>query len=187
VTTCWGFAGGQGQFHTAGRHVEVVLKGRPNGARRQSDPDHPIVLSGKACRDYGCDAVSFTATAGLNIGGRFSKAQFQYTYSVKRFCRTGMNGRRTKSRQKLRTVPGVPRREDDQQDKGLEPNDGRSLTRLHAGHYPVSRWMTLVTRSFGQAPGFPPCIASEPVSLVMEVDNPKLRPGTDALTKYYVK
>jgi multidrug efflux pump len=125
-----------------------------------------------------------TATQDLNIGGRFSNAQFQYTIQSEDL--QDLNYWAPRILAKLRSLPELRDVNSDQQDKGLAAEvvvDRDTASRL--GITPAQVDAALYS-SFGQAQVSTMYKELNQYHVVMEVD-PKLLPGTDALKNTYVK
>jgi len=189
VNNAVGFAGGQGSSNTG--RMFVVLK-PPNerdkvGSGRLKRPvtaDQIINrLRGKLAIIPGA-TLFLTATQDLNIGGRFSNAQFQYTIQSEDL--QDLNYWAPRILAKLRTLPELRDVNSDQQDKGLAAEvivDRDTASRL--GITPAQVDAALYA-SFGQAQVSTMYRQLNQYHVVMEVD-PKLLPGTDALRNTYVK
>jgi multidrug efflux pump len=124
-----------------------------------------------------------TATQDLNIGGRFSNAQFQYTLQSEDLKE--LNYWTPRLLAKLRTLPQLKDVNTDQQDKGLAAQvqvdrDTASKLGITAAQVDAALY-----ESFGQAQVSTMYKQLNQYHVVMEVD-PKLLPGTDALNNTYV-
>jgi multidrug efflux pump len=179
VNNAVGFSGGQGSSNTG--RMFVVLK-LPN--QRKATADQIINrLRGKLAVIPGA-TLFLTATQDLNIGGRFSNAQFQYTIQSEDL--QDLNYWAPRILAKLRTLPELRDVNTDQQDKGLAAEvvvDRDTASRL--GITPAQVDGALYA-SFGQAQVSTMYRPLNQYHVVMEVD-PKLLPGTDALRNTYVK
>ncbi|MGC2696927.1 MAG: multidrug efflux RND transporter permease subunit [Candidatus Angelobacter sp.] len=179
VNNVAGFSGGQGSSNTG--RMFVVLK-PPN--ERKATADQIINrLRGKLAVIPGA-TLFLTATQDLNIGGRFSNAQFQYT--IQSEVLQDLNYWAPRIQAKLRTLPELRDVNSDQQDKGLAANvvvDRDTASRL--GITPAQVDAALYS-SFGQAQVSTMYKQLNQYHVVMEVD-PKLLPGTGALNYTYVK
>jgi len=179
VNNVVGFSGGQGSSNTG--RMFVVLK-PPN--ERKATADQIINrLRGKLAVIPGA-TLFLTATQDLNIGGRFSNAQFQYTIQSEDL--QDLNYWAPRIQAKLRSLPELRDVNSDQQDKGLAADvvvDRDTASRL--GITPAQVDAALYS-SFGQAQVSTMYKALNQYHVVMEVD-PKLLPGTDALRNTYVK
>src|SRR6476660_1263385 len=179
VNNVAGFSGGQGSSNTG--RMFVVLK-PPN--ERKATADQIINrLRGKLAVIPGA-TLFLTATQDLNIGGRFSNAQFQYTIQSEDL--QDLNYWSPRILAKLRTLPELRDVNTDQQDKGLAAEvvvDRDTASRL--GITPAQVDAALYA-SFGQAQVSTMYRQLNQYHVVMEVD-PKLLPGTDALRNTYVK
>jgi multidrug efflux pump len=181
------FSGGQGSSNSG--RMFVVLK--PNGERggktkaeRNATADQIINrLRGKLAVIPGA-TLFLTATQDLQIGGRQSNAQFQYTIQSEDLQELNYWSPRILA--KLRALPELRDVNSDQQDKGLAADvvvDRDTASRL--GITPAQVDAALYA-SFGQAQVSTMYKALNQYHVVMEVD-PKLLPGTDALSETYVK
>src|SRR6266853_1301474 len=179
VNNVVGFSGGQGSSNTG--RMFVVLK-PPN--ERKATADQIINrLRGKLAVIPGA-TLFLTATQDLNIGGRFSNAQFQYTIQSEDL--QDLNYWAPRIQAKLRTLPELRDVNSDQQDKGLAAEvivDRDTASRLGVTAAQVDG--TLYA-SFGQAQVSTMYKSLNQYHVVMEVD-PTLLPGTDALRNTYVK
>jgi multidrug efflux pump len=187
VNNVAGFSGGQGSSNSG--RMFIVLK--PNGQRggktkaeRNATADQIINrLRGKLAVIPGA-TLFLTATQDLNIGGRFSNAQFQYTIQSEDL--QDLNYWAPRILAKLRSLPELRDVNSDQQDKGLAADvivDRDTASRL--GITPAQVDAALYD-SFGQAQVSTMYRQLNQYHVVMEVD-PKLLPGTEALKKTYVK
>jgi multidrug efflux pump len=125
-----------------------------------------------------------TATQDLNIGGRFSNAQFQYTIQSEDL--NELNYWAPRILAKLRSLPELRDVNSDQQDKGLAAQvtvDRDTASRLGISPSQVD---AALYESFGQAQVSTMYKQLNQYHVVMEV-NPKLLPGPDALQNTYVK
>jgi multidrug efflux pump len=179
VNNVAGFSGGQGSSNTG--RMFVVLK--PPDERKATADQIINRLRGKLAVVPGA-TLFLTATQDLNIGGRFSNAQFQYTIQSEDLQELNYWAPRIQA--KLRSLPELRDVNSDQQDKGLAANvvvDRDTASRL--GITPAQVDAALYS-SFGQAQVSTMYKALNQYHVVMEVD-PKLLPGTDALRNTYVK
>jgi multidrug efflux pump len=187
VNNVAGFSGGQGSSNSG--RMFIVLK--PNGQRggktkaeRNATADQIVNrLRGKLAIIPGA-TLFLTATQDLNIGGRFSNAQFQYTIQSEDL--QDLNYWAPRILAKLRSLPELRDVNSDQQDKGLAVDvvvDRDTASRL--GITPAQVDAALYS-SFGQAQVSTMYKQLNQYHVVMEVD-PKLLPGTDALKNTYVK
>ncbi|MGC2743127.1 MAG: multidrug efflux RND transporter permease subunit [Candidatus Angelobacter sp.] len=187
VNNVAGFSGGQGSSNSG--RMFIVLK--PNGQRggktkaeRNATADQIINrLRGKLAVIPGA-TLFLTATQDLNIGGRFSNAQFQYTIQSEDL--QDLNYWVPRILAKLRSLPELRDVNSDQQDKGLAADvivDRDTASRL--GITPAQVDAALYA-SFGQAQVSTMYKQLNQYHVVMEVD-PKLLPGTEALKNTYVK
>jgi multidrug efflux pump len=180
VNNAVGFAGGQGSSNTG--RMFVVLK--PPSQRANATADQIINrLRGKLAVVPGA-TLFLTATQDLNIGGRFSNAQFQYTIQSEDL--QDLNYWAPRIQAKLRTLPELRDVNSDQQDKGLAAEvivDRDTASRLGISPAQVD---AALYASFGQAQVSTMYKQLNQYHVVMEVD-PKLLPGTDALRNTYVK
>src|SRR6185312_1535876 len=125
-----------------------------------------------------------TATQDLNICGRFSNAQFQYTIQAEDLNELNYWSRRILA--KLRSLHELRDVNTDQQDKGLSANvvvDRATASRLGISPAQVD---AALYASFGQAQVSTMYRELNQYHVVMEVD-PKLLSGLDALQNTYVK
>jgi multidrug efflux pump len=123
-------------------------------------------------------------TQDLQIGGRQSNAQFQYTLQSEDL--QDLNYWAPRIQAKLRTLPELRDVNSDQQDKGLAAEvvvDRDTASRLGITSAAVD---AALYASFGQAQVSTMYRQLNQYHVVMEVD-PKLLPGTDALRNTYVK
>jgi multidrug efflux pump len=179
VNNAVGFAGGQGSSNTG--RMFVVLK--PQNKRNATADQIINRLRGKLSVIPGA-TLFLTATQDLNIGGRFSNAQFQYTIQSEDL--QDLNYWAPRILGKLRSLPELRDVNSDQQDKGLAAEvivDRDTASRL--GITPAQVDAALYA-SFGQAQVSTMYRQLNQYHVVMEVD-PKLLPGTDALRNTYVK
>jgi len=187
VNNAVGFAGGQGSSNSG--RMFIVLK--PNGERggktkaeRNATADQIINrLRGKLAVIPGA-TLFLTATQDLNIGGRFSNAQFQYTIQSEDLQELNYWAPRILA--KLRGLTELRDVNSDQQDKGLAAEvlvDRDTASRLGISSAQVD---AALYASFGQAQVSTMYKQLNQYHVVMEVD-PKLLPGTDALQNTYVK
>jgi multidrug efflux pump len=178
VDTVVGFAGGQGTSNTG--RMFITLK--PLNQRKSSADQIINRLRPKLAAVPGA-TLFLTATQDLNIGGRFSNAQFQYTLQSEDLKELNYWAPRLLA--KLRTLPQLKDVNTDQQDKGLAAQiqvDRDTASKL--GITPAQVDAALY-ESFGQDQVSTMYKQLNQYHVVMEVD-PKLLPGTDALNNTYV-
>jgi multidrug efflux pump len=185
VNTVMGFCGGQGTSNTG--RMFATLKPpaeRDKIGRRPVTVDQVINrLRGKLSVVPGA-TLFLTATQDLNIGGRFSNAQFQYTLQSEELGE--LNTWAPLVLAKLRSLPELRDVNTDQQDKGLSAEvivDRDTASRLGISPAQVD---AALYQSFGQAQVSVMYKQLNQYHVVMEVD-PKLLPGPDALRNTYVK
>src|SRR5579864_8846065 len=179
VNNVVGFSGGQGSSNTG--RMFVVLK--PPDERKATADQIINRLRGKLAVVAGA-TLFLTATQDLNIGGRFSNAQFQYT--IQSEVLQDLNYWAPRIQAKLRSLPELRDVNSDQQDKGLAAEvivDRDTASRLGISPAQVD---AALYASFGQAQVSTMYRQLNQYHVVMEVD-PKLLPGTDALRNTYVK
>jgi multidrug efflux pump len=179
VNNVVGFSGGQGSSNTG--RMFVVLK--PPDERKATADQIINRMRPKLAVIPGA-TLFLTATQDLNIGGRQSNAQFQYTIQSEDL--QDLNYWAPRIQAKLRSLPELRDVNSDQQDKGLAAEvivDRDTASRL--GITPAQVDAALYA-SFGQAQVSTMYKALNQYHVVMEVD-PKLLPGTDALRDTYVK
>ncbi len=173
------FSGGQGSANTG--RMFVVLK--PPSERKATADQIINRLRPKLAVVPGA-TLFLTATQDLNIGGRQTNAQFQYTIQSEDL--QDLNNWTPRILAKLKSLPELRDVNSDQQDKGLAADvvvDRDTASRL--GITPAQVDAALYA-SFGQAQVSTMYKALNQYHVVMEVD-PKLLPGTDALKNTYVK
>jgi multidrug efflux pump len=173
------FSGGQGSANTG--RMFVVLK--PPSERKVTADQIINRLRPKLAVVPGA-TLFLTATQDLNIGGRQTNAQFQYTIQSEDL--QDLNNWTPRILAKLKSLPELRDVNSDQQDKGLAADvvvDRDTASRL--GITPAQVDAALYA-SFGQAQVSTMYKALNQYHVVMEVD-PKLLPGTDALKNTYVK
>ncbi|HEY6305625.1 MAG TPA: multidrug efflux RND transporter permease subunit [Candidatus Angelobacter sp.] len=178
VDTVVGFAGGQGTSNTG--RMFITLK--PLNQRKSSADQIINRLRPKLAAVPGA-TLFLTAVQDLNIGGRFSNAQFQYTLQSEDL--NELNYWAPRLLAKLRTQPELKDVNTDQQDKGLAAQiqvDRDTASRL--GITPAQVDAALY-ESFGQDQVSTMYQQLNQYHVVMEVD-PKLLPGPDALNNTYV-
>ena len=112
VNNVVGFSGGQGSSNTG--RMFVVLK-PPN--ERKATADQIINRLRPKLAVVPGATLFLTATQDLNIGGRFSNAQFQYTIQSEDL--QDLNYWAPRILAKLRSLPELRDVNSDQQDKGL--------------------------------------------------------------------
>ena len=180
VNNAVAFSGGQGSSNSG--RMFIVLK--PPSERKHATADQIINrLRGKLAVIPGA-TLFLTATQDLNIGGRFSNAQFQYTLQSEDLQE--LNYWAPRILEKFRTLPELRDVNTDQQDKGLAADvvvDRDTASRLGVSSAAVD---AALYNSFGQAQVSTMYLPLNQYHVVMEVD-PKLLPGTDALKNTYVK
>jgi multidrug efflux pump len=179
VNNAVGFAGGQGSSNSG--RMFVVLK--PPSERKATADQIINRLRGKLAVVPGA-TLFLTATQDLNIGGRFSNAQFQYTIQAEDLQELNYWAPRILA--KLRGLPELRDVNSDQQDKGLAADvvvDRDTASRLGISSAQVD---AALYASFGQAQVSTMYRQLNQYHVVMEVD-PRLLPGTDALQNTYVK
>ena len=178
VNTVVGFVGGQGS-QNSGR-MFVTLK--PLGQRKSSADQIINRLRGKLAVIPGA-TLFLQATQDLQIGGRFSNSQFQYTLQSE-----NLDDLRTWSPrvlEKFRTVPELRDVNSDQQDHGLEAQvvvDRVTASRLGISAAQVD---AVLGDSFGQRQVSIMYRALNQYHVVMEVA-PQFQQGPDALKNIYV-
>jgi multidrug efflux pump len=179
VNNAVAFSGGQGSSNSG--RMFIVLK--PLSERKVTADQIINRLRGKLAVIPGA-TLYLTATQDLNIGGRQSNAQFQYTIQDEDLQELNYWSPRILA--KLRGLPELRDVNSDQQDKGLAADvvvDRDTASRL--GITPAQVDAALYA-SFGQAQVSTMYKQLNQYHVVMEVD-PKLLPGTDALRNTYVK
>jgi multidrug efflux pump len=179
VNNVAGFSGGQGSSNSG--RMFIVLK-PPN--ERKATADQIINRLRPKLAVVPGATLFLTATQDLNIGGRQSNAQFQYTIQSEDL--QDLNFWVPRILAKLRSLPELRDVNSDQQDKGLAAEvtiDRDTASRL--GITPAQVDAALYA-SFGQAQVSTMYRQLNQYHVVMEVD-PKLLPGTDALKNTYVK
>jgi multidrug efflux pump len=179
VNNVAGFSGGQGSSNSG--RMFIVLK-PPN--ERKATADQIINRLRPKLAVVPGATLFLTATQDLNIGGRQSNAQFQYTIQSEDL--QDLNYWVPRILAKLRSLPELRDVNSDQQDKGLAAEvtiDRDTASRL--GITPAQVDAALYA-SFGQAQVSTMYRQLNQYHVVMEVD-PNLLPGTDALKNTYVK
>jgi multidrug efflux pump len=179
VVNAVSFTGGQGASNTG--RMFITLK--PLNERKSSADQIINRLRGKLAVVPGA-TLFLTATQDLNIGGRFSNAQFQYTLTSENL--DDLNYWAPRLLAKLRKLPELRDVNSDQQDRGLSAQvvvDRDTASRL--GITPAQVDAALY-QSFGQAQVSTMYKQLNQYHVVMEVD-PSLLPGPDALNNTYVK
>ncbi len=179
VNNVVGFAGGQGSSNTG--RMFVVLK--PPSERKATADQIINRLRGKLSVVPGA-TLFLQPTQDLQIGGRQSNAQFQYTLQSEDLQELNYWAPRILA--KLRSLPELRDVNTDQQDKGLAAEvvvDRDTASRLGITAAQVD---AALYASFGQAQVSTIYRPLNQYHVVMEVD-PKLLPGTDALKNTYVK
>jgi multidrug efflux pump len=185
VNTVVGFAGGSGTSNTGRMFVTLKpLNERDKVGHRPVSVEQVINrLRGRLSVVPGA-TLFLTATQDLNIGGRFSNAQFQYTLQSENL--QDLNYWAPRILAKLRTLPELRDVNTDQQDKGLAAQvtvDRDTAARLGISPAQVD---AALYASFGQAQVSTMYRQLNQYHVVMEV-NPKLLSGPDALKNTYVK
>ena len=173
------FAGGNGTSNTG--RMFITLK--PPSQRKATADQLVNRLRGKLSVVPGA-TLFLTATQDLNIGGRFSNAQFQYTIQSEDL--NELNYWSPRLLAKLRTEPELRDVNTDQQDKGLAAQvvvDRDSASRLGISPAQVDAALYM---AFGQAQVSTMYMQLNQYHVVMEVD-PKFQGGPDALNNIYVK
>ncbi|MCU1220159.1 MAG: mdtC, partial [Candidatus Angelobacter sp.] len=179
VNNAVGFAGGQGSSNTG--RMFVVLK--PPSERKATADQIVNRLRSKLAVVPGA-TLFLVPTQDLQIGGRFSNAQFQYTIQSEVLQDLNYWGPRIQA--KLRSLPELRDVNSDQQDKGLAAEvivDRDTASRLGVTAAQVD---AALYASFGQAQVSTMYNSLNQYHVVMEVD-PRLLPGPDALKNTYVK
>jgi multidrug efflux pump len=185
VSTAVGFAGGQGTSNTGRMFVTLKpMNERDKVGYRAVSVDQVINrLRAKLAVIPGA-TLFLTATQDLNIGGRFSNAQFQYTLQAEDL--NDLNYWAPRILAKLRSLPELRDVNTDQQDKGLAAQvtvDRDTASRLGISPAQVD---AALYASFGQAQVSTIYRQLNQYHVVMEVD-PNLLSGPDALQHTYVK
>ncbi len=185
VQTAVGFAGGQGVSNTGRMFVTLKpLEQRDKIGHRPVSVEQVINRLRPRLAQIPGATLFLTAVQDLNIGGRFSNAQFQYTIQAEDL--NELNYWSPRILAKLRSLPELRDVNTDQQDKGLSAQvtvDRDTASRL--GITPAQVDAALY-ESFGQAQVSTMYRQLNQYHVVMEVD-PKLLPGPDALKNTYVK
>jgi multidrug efflux pump subunit AcrB len=179
VSNAVAFSGGQGSSNSG--RMFIVLK--PPSQRKATADQIINRLRGKLAVVPGA-TLFLTATQDLQIGGRQSSAQFQYTLQDEDLQE--LNYWAPRILEKLRTLPELRDVNTDQQDKGLAADvvvDRDTASRLGVSSAQID---AALYNSFGQAQVSTMYMPLNQYHVVMEVD-PKLLPGTDALRNTYVK
>jgi multidrug efflux pump len=189
VNKVMGFAGGQGTSNT-GRMFMTLKPPNERDKIGSGRFKHPVTadevinrLRGKLAQVPGA-TLFLTAVQDLNIGGRFSNAQFQYTLQSEDL--NELNYWAPRILQKLRSLPELRDVNTDQQDRGLASFvqvDRDTASRLGVSSAQVD---AALYQSFGQAQVSTIYRQLNQYHVVMEVD-PKLMSGQDALKNTYVK
>ncbi|HEY2393204.1 MAG TPA: multidrug efflux RND transporter permease subunit [Candidatus Angelobacter sp.] len=187
VNNAVAFSGGSGSANSGRMFIVLKPHGERGGktkAERNATADQIINrLRGKLAVIPGA-TLFLTATQDLNIGGRFSNAQFQYTIQSEDLQE--LNEWAPKILARFRTLSDLRDVNTDQQDKGLAAMvtvDRDTASRLGITSAQVD---AALYQSFGQAQVSTMYLPLNQYHVVMEVD-PKLLPGTDALRNTYVK
>jgi multidrug efflux pump len=183
------FAGGQGTSNTGRMFMTLKAPAQRDkvgsGKIKHAVTADEVInrLRGKLAQVPGA-TLFLTAVQDLNIGGRFSNAQFQYTLQSEDLDE--LNYWSPRLLQKLRTLPELRDVNTDQQDRGLSAVvqvDRDTASRLGVSSAAVD---TALYQSFGQAQVSTMYRQLNQYHVVMEVD-PKLMSGQDALRNTYVK
>lgn len=185
VETAVGFAGGQGISNTARMFITLKPLGERDKIGHRPATVEQVInrLRPKLAQIPGA-TLFLTATQDLNIGGRFSNAQFQYTIQAEDL--NELNYWSPRILAKLRSLPELRDVNTDQQDKGLSANvvvDRATASRLGISPAQVD---AALYASFGQAQVSTMYRQLNQYHVVMEVD-PKLLSGLNALEHTYVK
>lgn len=185
VETAVGFAGGQGISNTARMFITLKPPDKRDKIRHRPVSVEQVIsrLRPKLAQIPGA-TLFLTAVQDLNIGGRFSNAQFQYTIQAGDL--NELNYWAPRILAKLRSIPELRDVNTDQQDKGLSANvvvDRDTAARLGISSAQVD---AALYASFGQAQVSTMYRQLNQYHVVMEVD-PKLLSGVDALQHTYVK
>ncbi len=183
------FTGGQGSSNS-GRMFVTLKPLKERDRYRDKTGSHPVSvdqvinrLRPKLAVVPGATLI-MTPTQDLQIGGRFSNAQFQYTLQSEDL--NDLNYWAPRLLAKLRTLPELRDVNSDQQNHGLAAQvvvDRDTASRLGITAAQVD---AALYESFGQAQVSTMYKQLNQYHVVMEVD-PKLLPGTDALNNTYVK
>jgi multidrug efflux pump len=184
VNNAVGFSGGQGSSNSGRMFIVLKPASDRTKAERKVTADQVINrLRGKLAVIPGA-TLFLTATQDLQIGGRQSNAQFQYTIQSEDLQE--LDTWAPKILAKFRTLPELRDVNTDQQDKGLAA--GVVIDRDTASRMGISSAQVdaALYASFGQAQVSTMYLPLNQYHVVMEVD-PKLAPGTDALRNTYVK
>ncbi|HKD13813.1 MAG TPA: multidrug efflux RND transporter permease subunit [Candidatus Angelobacter sp.] len=179
VDTVVGFAGGQGS-QNSGR-MFVTLK--PLGQRKSSADQIINRLRGKLAVIPGA-TLYLQSAQDLQIGGRFSNSQFQYTLQSENL--DDLRQWAPKVLAKLRTLKEVLDANSDQQDHGLEAKvivDRDTAARLGITAAQVD---AVLGSAFGQRQVSIMYRQLNQYHVVMEVA-PEFQQGTDALANIYVR
>ncbi|HKE31719.1 MAG TPA: multidrug efflux RND transporter permease subunit [Candidatus Angelobacter sp.] len=179
VDTVVGFAGGQGS-QNSGR-MFVTLK--PLGQRKSSADQIINRLRGKLAVIPGA-TLYLQSAQDLQIGGRFSNSQFQYTLQSENL--DDLRQWAPKVLAKLRTLHEVLDANSDQQDHGLEAQvivDRDTAARLGITAAQVD---AVLGSAFGQRQVSIMYRQLNQYHVVMEVA-PEFQQGTDALANIYVR
>jgi multidrug efflux pump len=185
VETVVGFAGGNGTSNTG--RMFITLKDLDQRDKIGHNPirvDQIIARLRRKLSVVPGATLFLTATQDLNIGGRYSNAQFQYTIQSEDL--NELNYWAPRILAKLRSLPELRDVNTDQQDKGLATQvtvDRDTASRLGVSPSQVD---AALYESFGQAQVSTMYKQLNQYHVVMEVD-PKLLPGPDALQNTYVK
>src|SRR5579871_225983 len=184
VNNAVGFSGGQGSSNSGRMFIVLKPASARTKAERKVTADQVINrLRGKLAVIPGA-TLFLTATQDLQIGGRQSNAQFQYTIQSEDLQE--LDTWAPKILAKFRALPELRDVNTDQQDKGLAA--GVVIDRDTASRMGISSAQVdaALYASFGQAQVSTMYLPLNQYHVVMEVD-PKLSPGTDALKDTYVK
>ncbi|HEY6348912.1 MAG TPA: multidrug efflux RND transporter permease subunit [Candidatus Angelobacter sp.] len=178
VDTAVGFAGGMGSQNSA--RMFVTLK--PLNERKSSADQIINRMRGPLSVIPGA-TLYLQAAQDLQIGGRQSNSQFQYTLQSENL--DDLNEWAPKVLNKLRSLPQLQDANTDQQNKGLSAQlvvDRDTATRLGLSAQQVD---TVLSDSFGQAQVSVMYRALNQYHVVLEVA-PQFQQGTDALKTTYV-
>ena len=179
VDTVVGFAGGQGSSNSG--RMFVTLK--PLGQRKSSADQIINRLRGKLAVIPGA-TLYLQAAQDLQIGGRMSSSQFQYTLQSENL--DDLREWAPKVLTKLRTLPELRDVNSDQQDHGLEARlviDRDTAARLGVSAAQVD---AVLGDSFGQRQVSIMYRQLNQYHVVMEVA-PEFQKGADALANLYVR
>lgn len=185
VETAVGFAGGSGISNTARMFITLKpLSERDKIGHRPATVEQVINRLRPRLAQIPGATLFLTAVQDLNIGGRFSNAQFQYTIQAEDL--NELNYWSPRILAKLRSLPELRDVNTDQQDKGLSANvvvDRATASRLGVSPAQVD---AALYASFGQAQVSTMYRQLNQYHVVMEVD-PQMLSGLNALQHTYVK